>query len=434
MSRIAGSQALLSSQENRAYTIDGLMPIIVVRPGSIESVSRILQFANTENLAVTPWGRNLRQIIGSPLDYLDVVLLTERLHSVVEHDVQNLTVTVEAGSTFDQLQKTVARSGQFVPLAPPAPHLSTVGGVIATNTNGPSRRAHGSCRDQLLGLSAVLANGDIVNTGGKTMKNVAGYDVTKLMVGSLGTLAVISQATFKTLPRPEYSSSLKASFHEKPQSTLFSRDLLSSFLLPTAIFWVNGRRPEVGSTDTWRLFLSFDGSHKVVKRQISHASDLLRQHKAAQVELLQGEPERQARRAVRDLPWQISNTDVFAELRFHLPFSTVFDAIESASTLAGSLGFVTQSIIFGGTGEAILYLWSDASDSVRRSQLLSLVPPMVSLTTLKKGWMTVVRRHHSLTKDVRAWMPSNSVAYLMKRIKYQFDPNLTLNPGRVRLL
>ena len=138
---------------------------------------------------------------GIPQRY-DVALDTTRLNRIVEHVAEDLTVVVQAGARLQDLQDHLARRGQYLPLDPPLPDRATIGGVLASNAGGPWRHAHGWPRDWLLGMKVALPDGSLVKSGGRVVKNVAGYDMSKLFVGSFGTLGVIVEAAFKVVPLP----------------------------------------------------------------------------------------------------------------------------------------------------------------------------------------------------------------------------------------
>ena len=155
-----------------------------------------------KNWESVPRGNGTKMAGGGIPRKLDVVLSMLRINRITEHDVPNLSLSVEAGATLTAVQKQLAGTGKgsFLPLDPPYTEKATIGGIIATNGSGPRRYLYNTARDLLLGIKAVLPNGDIVAFGGRTVKNVSGYDMTKLMVGSWGALGVITEITTKLLP------------------------------------------------------------------------------------------------------------------------------------------------------------------------------------------------------------------------------------------
>ena len=179
---------------------------IAVAPGNTEELADVLRFANAHGCVMAPWGGGTKQGWGNPFTPT-VVLEMGRLNVLREHTWQDMTCTVEAGCTWSALQAGLAQHGQFVALDPLWPEVATVGGVVATNDSGALRLRYGGLRDLIIGMTIVLADGTLAKTGGKVVKNVAGYDLHKLMIGAFGTLGVIASVNFRlhSIPRCERS-------------------------------------------------------------------------------------------------------------------------------------------------------------------------------------------------------------------------------------
>jgi glycolate oxidase FAD binding subunit len=197
---LGGDASVLEAKA--AYTVDGLSPAAVVRPGSNEAVSRTLAIAHEENLAVIPLGGRQHAHIGNLPARYDLALDLSALDAVVEFEPADLTITVQAGMTLGKLRKLTAKAGLMIPFDPSAPDKATVGGMIAAAVSGPARHTLGTPRDFTIGLRVVTADGRLTRAGGKVVKNVAGYDLCKLYTGSLGTLGVIVEASLKAIPAP----------------------------------------------------------------------------------------------------------------------------------------------------------------------------------------------------------------------------------------
>jgi glycolate oxidase FAD binding subunit len=185
---VGESNVIQDPERLQAYAVDGSAPKAVVCPGNAAEISSLLLYANAGKLAVVPRGSGTKMAAGGVPPKIDLVLSTVRLDRIVDYDIANLSLTVEAGLTLADVQKRLAgeKKGNFLPLDPPYSEKATIGGVIAANASGPKRYIYGSARDLLLGLKAVTPMGDIVSFGGKTVKNVSGYDMTKLLIGSWG--------------------------------------------------------------------------------------------------------------------------------------------------------------------------------------------------------------------------------------------------------
>jgi len=207
---ISPSSATLRAAEDLALVVGGefVSPdadgAIAVLPENTQQISVIFRYATKNGLTVDPRGGGTKQRWGSGA-VPDVRLRLTRLDRVLDHPWQDLTCTVQAGCTWASLQQNLAKHGQFVALDPLFSDRATVGGIIATNDSGSLRQRYGSLRDLVIGMTLVLPDGTIARTGGRVVKNVAGYDLSKLMTGSMGTLAVITEANFRLHALPQYS-------------------------------------------------------------------------------------------------------------------------------------------------------------------------------------------------------------------------------------
>ncbi|MBC6429829.1 FAD-binding oxidoreductase [Nostoc sp. HG1] len=186
----------------------GNSPSCIVYPRSQEQLAAVIATAHTNNWRVLPCGSGSKLSWGGLAKGVDVVVSTECMNQLIEHAVGDLTVTVEAGMKFSELQALLAKSRQFLAIDPTAPESATIGGIVATGDTGSLRQRYGSVRDQLLGITFVRADGQVAKAGGRVVKNVAGYDLMKLFTGSYGTLGFISQLTFRVYPLPEASGTV----------------------------------------------------------------------------------------------------------------------------------------------------------------------------------------------------------------------------------
>lgn len=192
-----------------ADAIDGVQPQIIVEPGDEAQVAAVLRLASNAGLSVAPRGGGSKLGWGNPPRSLDLILSLRRLDRVVEHAWGDMTTTVQAGCTVAELQRVLAEHGQRLALDPLWPERATIGGILATNDSGALRARYGTLRDLVLGMTIALPDGTLARSGGKVVKNVAGYDLPKLMNGALGTLGVITEATFRLYPVPAHVHCLR---------------------------------------------------------------------------------------------------------------------------------------------------------------------------------------------------------------------------------
>ena len=205
---ILGPERVFAHDEAASYAVDGIVPQAVALPSTVDEVAKVMRMARREGAAVIPWGGGTGMGLGNLPRRYDIALSLSRLNAVVEHEPADLTATVLAGRTLADFQAHLASAGQFLPLDPPSPAEATIGGILAANASGPSRHAHGTARDLLLGLRFVQADGRVIKAGGRVVKNVAGYDMCRLLIGSLGTLGVIVEACFRLTPLPKAYATL----------------------------------------------------------------------------------------------------------------------------------------------------------------------------------------------------------------------------------
>jgi glycolate oxidase FAD binding subunit len=202
---------------------------LITSPANTNEVAATLRYACGNNIVVTPFGRGTKQNWGNT-NKSSLILQTHRLGTVLEHTWEDMTCTVEAGCTWNLMQSALAKHSQFVALDPLWPDHATVGGIIATNDSGSLRLRYGSLRDLIIGMTVVVADGTIARTGGKVVKNVAGYDLHKLMTGAFGTLGIITEVTFRLHSIPKHTQSLTiASPEAEPLGQLLLRLLDSQF-------------------------------------------------------------------------------------------------------------------------------------------------------------------------------------------------------------
>ena len=200
--RVPRSSISTEAKTLQHYAVDDLPPQAVVTPRTIEETAQVVALAHHHHLSLLPRGNGTQINLGGVPEQLDILLLTHKLDHLREHEAPDLTCHVEAGMTLAALQTQLATKGQWLALDPPVAEQTTIGGLLATNSSGPKRFRYGTARDLAIGLRVVQANGQIARSGGRVVKNVAGYDLNKLYIGSLATLGVIVEANFKLHPLP----------------------------------------------------------------------------------------------------------------------------------------------------------------------------------------------------------------------------------------
>jgi glycolate oxidase FAD binding subunit len=227
--------------------VAGIVPSHVFEPADEQETASILKNANEAGLSVIPTGGGTKLDWGNPPRKVDVLLSMRRQNRVIEHAWADLTVTVEAGCTVAQLQRTLAAHGQRLAVDPLWPERATIGGILATNDSGVLRLRYGALRDLIIGVTLVLPDGTIAMSGGKVVKNVAGYDLPKLATGALGTLGVITRAVFRLYPLPLNTRTLSIAGADAAEMQRAILAILDAQLVPAAVQarFGSDRSPEV---------------------------------------------------------------------------------------------------------------------------------------------------------------------------------------------
>jgi glycolate dehydrogenase FAD-binding subunit len=263
--------------------IDGTSPALVLLPKDEEACARALSLCHDERMAVVPVGAGTRLEVGNPPSRLDAYLSTLGLVGVDDHIPGDLTVAVRAGTRLGALQRELAGAGQFLPVDPPFPEKATVGGIMALGEPGFRRRPGARPRDLLLGFEAVLADGTRVKAGGRVVKNVAGYEVMKLFVGSQGTLAVMTRAFLRLRALPEEVVTAALRFRGASAAAEAFRRISKLALAPEGVALLNpSYAEELGFAD-WTMLLRFEGFGEVAREGVE---EVRRQHSPRPVEVV----------------------------------------------------------------------------------------------------------------------------------------------------
>jgi glycolate oxidase FAD binding subunit len=398
------------------WIVEGLAPKFVVRPADAQQLAAVLRVCGEAEAAVVPWGGGTAMSIGNVPRAVDVVVRTDALARTVDYDASNLTITIEAGATLGAIATTLVAERQFLPLEPPRAEAASIGGTVSVDLAGPRRMRYGTARDLVTGIRVAKADGTLIRWGGKTVKNVAGYDMCKLFVGALGTLGVITELTVKVFPLPEVSRTI-AVWGGAPASLMeTARRVLESPLLPSALTIVNRVQGTVLGRGAAGLLVRVDGVEPAVAR---HERDITSWagRPGIELEFLSGASADALWRSLRDMAW----TDDDGAVRVSVPSGRVagvldppggalIDGVRCAADVA------TGTVWFAGPAANIAVVpvatWRDIAGRDGHL-LLARVPRAVK----ESG-------------DVWAPVPAGRALDLMRDLKRAFDPHGVLNPGR----
>jgi glycolate oxidase FAD binding subunit len=409
-----GADGLGSESDQRQFAVDGTEPSWVLLPGSAPETARALALCLEHDLAVVPAGLGLRLAQGNPPARLDAVLSTSRMDRIVEHAADDLTVTVEAGATLAAVNATLRTSGQCLPIDPSLPAETTIGGLLAANVAGPNRQAFGTAREWLLGLRVALADGTIVKSGGRVVKNVAGYDVHKLLVGSFGTLGVILEATFKLQPLPEVTRVL--TFTAPTVDSLFrlGSAFTDSALPPRFVEVV------MGDGGPPRLFVGLAGLVEEVEDGCTRAAVMAAGLDVGPVAEPSGDEEL---RAVLDGFERARDGAVVlrAGVRRDAACGWLAGALDGARSIARSV----RAHAHAGVGVARVRL-----DEPEPEQLPGLVATLREAAVRRGGYLVVEAAPAIWKTALDVWGPPGAGFDLMKGVKAVFDPHGLFARGR----
>jgi len=420
---------LLTGEEVERYEVDGLRPAAVALPESADEVSAVLTAACEQRAAVVPWGSGTAMALGNLPRTYDLALVTRSLSRILEYEPADLTLTVQAGITMAALADELKRHGQFLPLD--APEEATLGGVLATGAFGPRRHAYGPVRDWVLGVRVVHADGRATKAGGRVVKNVAGYDMTKLYLGSLGTLGVIVEASLKVTPLPAVEETWAAVCPSSLEAVRLALDADSRGLRLSALTVAGplGRDGPLAAAGLdsrgYAVLAQAMGTQAAVERSLQDLDALAGDHGLAGGGARLGGAD-EVWEALRALARPALADNVLL-VRALLSPRRVLPWLERTAGLAAKTGLAPALAAHVGTG-CIFTRWQGPGLGGERGRGL-LAALSESAVTL--GGAAVVEgcaielKHH-----VDVWGRPRADFALMRRLKEQFDPHGTLNPGR----
>jgi glycolate oxidase FAD binding subunit len=423
------------------YEVDGLTPQAVVRPRDRRQVAEVLRWASAERVSVLPRGGGTRMGLGNVPRQADLVLELGGLDRLVDYQPADMTATVEAGVTLASLQQQLAPGGEFVPLESALPSRSTVGGALSVGMAGPLAYAYGLPREWLIGIGVLSPQGVATKAGGKVVKNVTGYDLNKLYTGSLGTLGVIVEASFKLLPIDPEAGVLMASFPSLSAAISAGRKLLHSPAAPMGYHSVTSgvssrlqdsacaASPDLGlgEPETALSFAFYSGRAKATGRRLEEAAALLLAEGANAVQRIEGPASNGLLRWFTDAPSEMSPSSALV-----IKLSVQSRSAAPVSTECGEVdlsGERPEQIADPGFG-AIRLVWAQASGGTGEEPFLKTINGIRQIAHRYGGTAVVEHCPLPVKAHIDVWGDPPDSLTIMQRIKDKFDPNGILNPGR----
>lgn len=418
------------------------MPDAVVQPLSAEEVSRLMKYCDNRRIPVTPRGQSTC-LSGGPLPVKGgVVLDMSRMNAKLVIDPEDLVAVVSPGVLTAAVHRAAEERGLMYPPDPSSSHVSTIGGNLAENSGGPRGLKYGVTKDYVLGLEVVTPQGDIIRTGGRTVKNVTGYDLTKLIIGSEGTLAIITEATLRLIPKPQAAETLMAVFDDLVASGRAISGILAAGILPAkieimdqaSIVAVENYEPCGLPRDAAAIVLiELDGHPAAISEEIGRVRLLCEQNGAREVKVARDAAERdelwRGRKLVSPAIARVKPTKLSEDIT--VPKSRIPEAFRRLQGIRDKYGI--QLVIFGHAGDGNLHpnIMTDKRDREEMRRVEQAVADIFALAVELGGTLS---GEHGIGTMKATFMEMELGAVgldMMRRIKRAWDPNNILNPGKI---
>jgi glycolate dehydrogenase FAD-binding subunit len=440
---IGATHVVAAPEELPAYAVDGAVPSAIVRPASAEQVAQVVRLALSDKLAILPVGSRSKCEIGMPPSRLCIVMDMTGLRDVAHYDAGDLTLSIDAGMPLRELAIFLKEHGQFLPLAVPCFESTTAGGAIASGIDSALRLQYGSARDILIGAEFVDGTGQLCRSGGRVVKNVTGYDLHKLLIGSQGTLGVITRLNFRTFPLPSARGGHVASFAkcdgalafrknvEKAGLPLANLEVLSSLVMRriAAVNDASVEPPVAISNAKWCVSAAYEGTEAVVRRISGDLERAAREAGALQSEFLNAAASERLKAVLREafdwLRWLSPATVV---CRLALP-EVKPEILSELSRLAESAS-LPSAILLRAAGVVYWAVFADGADDSAIATLTKVITSSRSVAAAHQGDSTVLHAPLPVKTRLAANPAGGQNVALSQRVKQAFDPAGVFAPGR----
>lgn len=445
---IVGKENYEDSPANRlVYSFDATpqyqaMPDAIVAPRSTEEVSKLLKLCNENKIPIVPRGSGTNLSAGTtPLEG-GIVLLFKHLDQIIEIDEANLTITVQPGMNTLEMSQAVEAKGLFYPPDPSSMKISQIGGNISENSGGLRGLKYGVTRDYVMGLEVVLANGDVIRTGGKLAKDVAGYDLTRLLVGSEGTLGVVTEAILKLIPKPETKQTALALYESMDQAAESVSSIISNRIIPATLEFLD--QPTLKVVEEYSkiglptdveavLLIEQDGSAEQVHKDMEKIIEICKANGATEVTLAKTEREAEqlstARRSALSALARIKPTTILEDAT--VPRSEIANMVRAINQIAEK--YQVDICTFGHAGDGNLHptCMTDARDKEEMSRVEQALEEIFEHAVALGGTITGEHGVGAMKAPYLHLKLGEAGVEAMKLIKQALDPNNILNPSKI---
>ena len=410
-------------------TPDSFAPACVIYPQTIAELSQAIALAYEHRLRVLPCGKATKLDWGGLVSRADVVISTSKLNRGIEHCVGDLTVTVESGVKYQDLQTVLAKEGQFLAIDPPYAANATIGGILATASTGSLRHRYNSVRDMCLGIEFVRADGEVVKAGGRVVKNVAGYDLMKLLTGSYGTLGIASSITFRLYPLPEYTQVVAITGNAEAIAQA-QQKISTSVLTPTACDLLSATAiADLGLGQGIGLVLQFASLKTSVIEQCDRVA-ILAKELNLEMQIL-GEA-KEFWDLLEIMFWQdeLRNSAEQEQIQPVVCKLGILPSVSVAFLQECEQIFDQQSYylqIHAGSGLGVLRI----EDEQDLSELAQKIAKIRNITEGHSGFLSILEAPQELKFNANVWGYTGNASDLMDKIRQQFDARGLLSPDRM---
>lgn len=436
-----------SKIERLVYSYDATpnfqsMPDAIVSPRNAEEVSEILKICNQYGVPIVPRGSGTNLCAGTCPTEGGVVLLFKHMNKILEIDEENLTITVQPGVITLDLINAIEEKGLFYPPDPSSMKISTIGGNINENSGGLRGLKYGVTRDYVIGLEAVLPNGDIIRTGGKLAKDVAGYDLTRLFVGSEGTLCAITEATLKLIPMPETRKTMLALYQDLSAAARSVSKIIANKIIPTTLEFLDQATLKVVEdfaqiglpTDVQAvLLIEQDGPPEVVERDIAKIAEVCKQENAVSIQIAASEEEamalRTARRAALSAIARLAPTTILEDAT--VPRSEIANMVKAINEITEKYNLTICTFGHAGDGNLHPTCATDARNHEEMERVEKAFAEIFEKAIELGGTITGEHGVGAMKAPYLEWKLKKEGIAAMMGIKQAFDPNNIMNPGKV---
>lgn len=390
-------------------TLSDTPPSYLIYPQTQDALAQVVEYANRLQWPILPCGNGSKLNWGGLVKNPQLVISTQRLNRIIDHAVGDLTVTVEAGVTLQQLQTILQPHSQFLPLDPAYPETATLGGIMATADAGSWRQRYGGVKDMVLGLSFVRFDGKIAKGGGRVVKNVAGYDMMRLFTGSYGTLGIISQMTFRLYPLPEASQTLLVMGKSESIATL-AKNLRQSGLTPTAAEILSPSLVQyLEYGEGMGLMLRFQSIPESITEQITQVTQLAH-----------------SLNCQSKIYSDLDEVNLWEQLQksITVPTSEAKITCKIGLTPSAAVDFLTQLDRYG---LGMVNLSSGLGKLILKKKAIQ---KMRSLCQTHQGFLSVLEAPKLIKQTIDPWGYNGNALDMMQKIKQKFDPNHLFSPNR----